>query len=96
MSTFDTDITVLLMDMGQTISAGGKSTRGLVDSADEALMQAGTPSPFIGRSIVVTLRTGAIPLAEGGAISIDGKAHIVREKYQLDDGLLTRVLCAKA
>jgi hypothetical protein len=90
------DITVMLLDLGSTIAAGGKQTRGMVDSADEALMQSGTPSPFIGRSIVVTIRTGSIPVTEGSALTIDGKPYLVREKYQLDDGLLTRILCAKA
>lgn len=86
----------MLADFGVAISAGGKQAKGLVDSADEALMQSGNPSPFIGRSIVVTLRTGDLAIKEGDPMSIGGVAHIVREKYQLEDGMLTRLLCAKA
>jgi len=89
------DILAMMRDFGSTIAAGGRTTKGIVDSADEAMMAAGSMSPFIGRSIVVTLRTDDLVLTEGGALTIDGKPYIVREKYHLDDGLLTRILCAR-
>lgn len=90
------DIAVMLADFGQPIASGGRTARGLVDSADEALMQSGGPSPFIGRSTVVTFRTGDLVAAEGDEITIAGVRYFIREKLQLEDGLLTRILCAKA
>lgn len=89
------DLLVMLYDFGQPIASGGRTARGLVDSADEALMQNG-PSPFIGRSTVVTFRTGDLVAAEGDEITVAGVRYFIRERLQLEDGLLTRLLCAKA
>lgn len=89
------DIAVMLADFGQPIASGGRQAKGLVDSADEALMQNG-PSPFIGRSTTVTFRTSDLAAKDGDEITINGVRHFIRERYQLEDGLLTRILCARA
>lgn len=91
----DADIAAMLSDFGQPIASGGRQAKGLVDSADEALMQNG-PSPFIGRSTTVTFRTSDLGAAEGDEITVNGVRYFIREKLQLEDGLLTRALCAKA
>lgn len=90
------DIAVMLSDFGQPIASGGRTARGLVDAADEALMQSSGPSPFVGRSTVVTFRTGDLAAQEGDEITVAGVRYFIREKLQLEDGLLTRVLCARA
>ncbi len=88
------DVRVLLADFGVPVSAGGRTAQALVDSADELLMQNGN-APLIGRHIVATLMTGSVPVAVGGQLVIDGVAYRAAEVYRLDDGLLTRIVCAK-
>lgn len=88
------DISIILADFGTPIMAGGKSAKALVDSADELLMQNGN-SPMIGRHIVATILTGSVPVQVGGSLTIDGASYRAAEVYQLDDGALTRIVCAR-
>lgn len=93
------DLVVMLNDFGVSValsSAPQTQTKALVDSADEAVMANGNPSPFIGRSVVLTLRTGALDVREGTELTFGGHRYVVREKYQIEDGLLTRLLVVKA
>lgn len=88
------DVRVLLNDFGVPVAAGGRTAKALVDSADEMLMANGN-APMIGRHIVATMMTGSVPVQTGGQLTIDGVAYRASEVYQLDDGLITRVVCAR-
>lgn len=88
------DVRVLLADFGVVIAAGNRTSKALVDSADELLMANGN-APLIGRHIVATVMTGSVPVKVGDALTIEGVAHRASEVYQLDDGLITRIICAK-
>lgn len=90
------DLNVLLADLGVVVSAGGKTAKGLLDDADEEVLAGGGPAQLLGRSIVVTLRTGSIDVAAGSALTVNGTSYIARDIRKLDDGLLTRIFCSKA
>lgn len=90
------DLRVMLADMGVTVSAGGKTAKGLLDDADEEILAGGGPSQLLGNSIVVTIRTGSIDVEAGGMITVNGTTYAARDIRKLDDGLITRIFCSKA
>lgn len=90
----DTDIPYLFADMGVTVVMGAYSTKGFIDTADELVTEGGAPGA-IGKMIAVTIKTGSLSgLAVGSIITVDGTYYTVRERLQIDDGTLTRILCA--
>lgn len=89
------DVLVMLRDFGVRVVHSGRECRGLLDSFDEQILASGGPANAIGRQISLICATGELTAQLGAAITIDGRPHVVREKYQLDDGLLTRFVCSK-
>lgn len=89
------DLDVLMFDFGVTVAADGKTTRGIMDSVDEQMLANGAPVNMVGNNVSLIVRTGALDIDLGSIITADGKQYVVREKLQLDDGMLTKLLCAK-
>lgn len=89
------DLLAMMQDFGVSASDGTRTAKGLLDSADEMLRAGAGPVALIGKSITFTLRTGDLDTTTGSRLTIAGTAYIVREQLQLDDGMLTRILCAR-
>ncbi|WKZ15434.1 MAG: hypothetical protein QY317_16180 [Candidatus Jettenia caeni] len=89
----DADIQYLLQDMGVNVTHGVTTVKGLVDFADELLLQAGQ-SAGVGKVIAVTIKTDSLPnLKIGDSVTVGGVSYTVRERLQIDDGALTKFLC---
>lgn len=92
--TLASDIAVILGDFGVPIQVGAKKAKALVDSADELLLANGT-SPVLGRNIIATILTHSVQVEPGTLLQLNGVAYKASEVYQVDDGALTRIHCAK-
>lgn len=90
------DIVVMLQDFGVPVAAGLTTTKGIVDAADQEVLASGTQGALIGRAVILYIRTGSLTVANGTSLTIEGKPYVAREVYQLEDGMVTRVLCSKA
>lgn len=88
-------IDVMLRDFGVPVVAGARTVRGIVDSFDEQILATGGPANMAGRQIVLLARTADLPIPIGSALTIDGQPHVLREKYQLADGVMTNFICSK-
>lgn len=90
------DITAMLDELGVSVTLGANETKGLVDYADELLLESDV-SASIGRMLAVTIKTGSLPgLAVGSTLTVDGSAYKAREVLRIGDGALTRVLLGGA
>ncbi len=88
------DLPILLEDFGVPVTLGENTVRGLLDIADEEILDSGAPSPIIGKGVVFTLETGGLPgLAVGVTMTSEGATYKVRQMMQIGDGALTRALC---
>jgi hypothetical protein len=89
----DADIPALLADMGIAIVVGGVSGTGLLDEADQILVQDGSGGQVVVMATTVTIQTSAFPSAKiGDAVSIGSKNFTVRERLRIGDGGLTKLL----
>jgi hypothetical protein len=81
---------------GVDVTLGAVTVKGLVDIADESLVQ-GAAATFYGKTVVITVKTGAFgpELAEDAAITADGVAYRVQQVLQIDDGALTVIHAAR-
>lgn len=89
------EIAIMMRDLGVTVTAGARTCKGLLDSFDEQILQGGGPTNALGRQIILTIRTGDIDVTNGSQLSIAGALHVVRERYQIEDGMLTRLVCSR-
>ena len=93
----DDDIMALLSDMGEPVTLGVNSTKALIDTPDEVLLQSLGQSGVIGKSILLTLKTGSLPgLTVGAVVTVRSITYKVRQPLAADDGALTKVLCIGA
>ena len=89
------DIDLMLAEFGVDVTVGATTVKGLLDIADESLLQ-GQAADFLGKTHSITVKTGALPgLEEGVAITADGIALQVMRTQQIDDGALTVILAAR-
>lgn len=90
------DINALLADFGVPVTVGAVTAKGLEDAADETMLSAESGAAhLVGRVRVVLVKTGTFTLAAKADITVDGTAYKVRDYAQIDDGALTRIVCAK-
>lgn len=78
-----TDFDPLFEALGVPIYAGSQHTYALLDEPDTVGEYAVSSSPRI------TYPTGALNLAEGDALTADGRSYTVRQVTAIDDGALT-------
>lgn len=80
---------------GEPVTIGSVTLNGLVDIVDEEMLVAQGFGSFIGKSVLVRVKTGAFPaLADGVAVTVRAVAYKARAIQQEGDGALTQVLCA--
>jgi hypothetical protein len=80
---------------GVSVTVGAVTANGLRDVTDEEAF-VGQVGLAIGRQVSVIVKTGTFPaLAAGVSITVEGTAYKVVEVRRIEDGALTRVLCAE-
>lgn len=92
----DDDLPFLLgPPLGVPIGIGAITVNGIVDESGAGLFeQAGGRPELMGKSVVVTIRTGSLPgLTTGTTINVNGTAYVVRQYRRVDDGGLTVIEC---
>lgn len=94
MAVYAEDLGNIMSDLNEaTIVFGALTVKGVLDSPDELLLEAGQ-SAAIGKHIAVTYQTSALAaLVVGSSITVDSVSYIVRERLKIGDGKLTRILC---
>ena len=90
------DVDTLLREFGVPVVRGSESTTGIVDEVDIEMM-AGDGATFVGHQTSILVRTGSLedPAAQD-IIVVNGVRYRVATVSQVDDGGLTRLLCAQA
>ena len=93
MSFYDDDIDALFLDFGKTITFGAYSTDGIIDSAEEVGLEQDGRAGVIKGAQVVTFKAGdLVGLVVGSTIVVDGVTKTVRQRLNIDDGKLTKIL----
>jgi len=100
MSYFDeASIDVMLAEVGEPITIAGNAGVGVFDETDEELLK-GEMAALIGKTVALTVKTTAFPpIAISSAVVRTGPPtvnYVIRERLQLGDGALTKILCALA
>jgi hypothetical protein len=89
----DSDIPALLADMGVAITVGGVAGIGLLDEADQLLVQDQNRGEVVATATTLTIQTSAFPNVKiNDAVSVGGKSFTVRERLRESDGGLTKLL----
>jgi hypothetical protein len=89
----DSDIPALMADMGIAVSVGGVAGVGLLDEADQILVQDQNRGEVVATATTLTIQTSAFPSAKiGDAVVIGSKNFTVRERLRESDGGLTKLL----
>ena len=89
----DADIPALLADMGIPVTVGGVSGTGLLDEADELLVQDQVRGQVVVLATTLTVQTSAFPAAAiGQSVTIGAKTFTIRERLRIGDGALTKLL----
>jgi len=89
----DSDIPTLMADMGIAITLGGVAGIGLLDEADQILVQDQSRGEVVATATTLTIQTSAFPgLKIGDAVVANGKNFTVRERIRESDGGLTKLL----
>jgi hypothetical protein len=89
----DSDIPALLADMGIAITVGGVVGRGLLDEADEIVVQDSERGQVVMLATTVTIQTSAFPAAAiDDAVVIGAKNFTVRNRLRIGDGGLTKLV----
>ena len=90
------DITAMLDEIGVSVTLGANETKGLVDYADELVLETDVTAS-VGRMLAVTIKTGSLSgLAIGSALTVDGSPYKAREVLRIGDGALARILLGGA
>jgi len=89
----EAEIEFLLSEMGQDVTVGGVTVKGILDSTDLGLL-AGEAIEIDARLTVFWIHTGSLPLSIGAPLLSDSITYRVREWLQVGDGALTQVFCA--
>jgi hypothetical protein len=86
------DIMAMLDELGVSVSLGANETKGLIDYADELVLETDVTAS-VGKMMAVTIKTGSLPgLAVGMALTVDGVNYKAREVLRTGDGALTRIM----
>lgn len=89
----DADIPTLMADMGIAVTLGGVVGIGLLDEADQILVQDQSRGEVVATATTLTIQTSAFPnLKIGDAVVANGKNFTVRERIRESDGGLTKLL----
>lgn len=88
----DSDIPTLLADMGIAITVGGVNGVGLLDEADEILVQDADRGEVVVLATTLTVRTTDFPAAAiGQAVAVGSRNFTVRQRFRMGDGGLTKL-----
>ena len=89
----DADIPALMADMGIAVTVGGVAGIGLLDEADQILVQDSQRGEVVATATTLTIQTSAFPTAKiGDAVIVGGKNFTIRERLRESDGGLTKLL----
>lgn len=89
----DSDIPTLMADMGIPVTVGGVAGIGLLDEADQILVEDSQRGEVVATATTLTIQSSAFPLcAIGNAVAAGGKNFTVRERLRESDGGLTKLL----
>lgn len=89
----DSDIPALMADMGIAVTVGAVDGVGLLDEADQILVQDLNRGEVVATATTLTIQTSAFPSAKiGDAVVIGSKNFTVRERLRESDGGLTKLL----
>jgi hypothetical protein len=89
----DADIPTLLADMGIAITVGGVNGIGLLDEADEVLVQDADRGQVVVLMTTLTVRTTDFPAAAiDQAVAVGSRNFTVRERLRIGDGGLTKLI----
>lgn len=89
----DADIPALMADMGIAITVGGVAGIGLLDEADQIVVQDVNRGEVVATATTLTIQTSAFPAAKiDDAVVANGKNFKVRERLRESDGGLTKLL----
>jgi hypothetical protein len=89
----DADIPALMADMGIAITIGGVGGVGLLDEADQILVQDASRGEVVATATTLTIQTSAFPAAKiGDAVAIGARNFTIRERLRESDGGLTKLL----
>src|SRR5258708_973574 len=83
--------------MGIAVTVGGVAGVGLLDEADQLLVQDQNRGEVVATATTLTIQTSAFPnIKIGDAVSVGGKGFTVRERIRESDGGLTKLLLGNA
>jgi hypothetical protein len=89
----DGDIPALMADMGIAVTVGGVGGIGLLDEADQIIVQDQSRGEVVALATTLTVQTSAFPNVKiGDAVSVNSKNFTVRERLREGDGGLTKLL----
>jgi hypothetical protein len=89
----DADIPALMADMGIAVTVGGVAGIGLLDEADQILVQDSSRGEVVATATTITIQTSAFPgIQIGQAVVAGGKNFTIRERLRESDGGLTKLL----
>jgi hypothetical protein len=89
----DADIPALMADMGIAITVGGVDGIGLLDEADQILVQDVNRGEVVATATTLTIQSSAFPTVKiGDAVAVGSKHFTVRERLRESDGGLTKLL----
>src|SRR5260370_25467518 len=89
----DADIPALMADMGIAVTVGGVAGIGLLDEADEIMVQDQERGGVIITATALTIQTSQFPnAAVNSAVVIGSRQFTVRQRLRVADGGLTKLL----
>jgi hypothetical protein len=89
----DADIPALMADMGIRVTVGGVDGIGLLDEADQILVQDVNRGEVVATATTLTIQSSAFPTVKiGDAVAVGSKNFTVRERLRESDGGLTKLL----
>lgn len=89
----DSDLATLLADMAVAVTIGGAAGMGLLDEADEVLVQDADRGEVVVLMTTLTVRTTDFPAAAiDQAVAIGSRNFTVRQRQRLGDGALTKLM----
>lgn len=89
----DSDIPTLMADMGIAVTVGAVAGIGLLDEADQIMVQDLDRGQVVMTATTLTVQTSAFPDCKiGDAVVAGGKNFTIRERLRESDGGLTKLL----
>jgi co-chaperonin GroES (HSP10) len=89
----DSDIPTLMADMGIAITVGGVAGIGLLDEADQILVQDQNRGEVVATATTLTIQTSQFPnIKIGDAVIANARNFTIRERIRESDGGLTKLL----